>query len=132
MSDAAIANIVTGVVTVATIVSGFLTLWAKLKYGVHKVEETSAKVDVNTQLTEKINKQTNGGLDDRFADHAERITALEMKVAAVDAKQDALSKNLDSTRHEIRGHLYTITNNLTLLTAQRAQAPVVEQPKAAK
>lgn len=58
MSDAAIAAIVTGVVTVATMVVGFLTLWVKLKYGVEKAEEAvtktyavERKIDDNTVIT---------------------------------------------------------------------------------
>lgn len=112
MSDAAIASIVTGFVTVMLSLIGFLTLWAKLKYGEKKVEAVSTKIDANTALTKKIDGQTNGGLDDRFADHAARITALESKVSAVDAKQDAIAKTLDSTRHELRGQLQAITQLL--------------------
>ena len=58
MTDAAIAAVVTGVVTVTTMVIGFLTLWVKLKYGVEKAEEAVSKtkaverkIDDNTVIT---------------------------------------------------------------------------------
>ena len=44
MSDAAIATIVTGLVTITTMVCGVVTLWIKLR-------ETAQKVDDNTELT---------------------------------------------------------------------------------
>lgn len=88
MSDSAVATIVTGLVTMVTLVVGFLTLWVKLKYGADKVER---KIDINTALTkagteaastnarvaasaatkaadkaEALAIQMNGGLDDRM------------------------------------------------------------------
>lgn len=48
MSDAAIMSLVSGAVTVTTLVVGFLTLWARLRYGVQEVGE---KVDDNTRIT---------------------------------------------------------------------------------
>lgn len=58
MSDAAIANIVTGLVTITVTIVGFLTLWIKLKYGVKKTEDVEAKaitveekLDANTIIT---------------------------------------------------------------------------------
>ena len=81
MSDAAVANIVTGVVTVATLLVGFFTLWIKLRYGVNKVQEareeaatradeTAAKIDANTEITRvgaaaavESAQKLNGGVD---------------------------------------------------------------------
>lgn len=55
MSDLAIANLVTGAVTVSTLVIGFLTLWLKIKYGVDRADAGSAKIenkiDDNTKIT---------------------------------------------------------------------------------
>ena len=48
MSDAAITSIIAGLITITTMVVGFLTLWVKLRYGVKEVEN---KVDVNTAMT---------------------------------------------------------------------------------
>ena len=74
MSDAAVASIVTGIVTVLTMVMGFLTLWIKLRYGVGKAEEAvvkvkavESKIDENTHLTmtgaEKINQNAREAAD---------------------------------------------------------------------
>ena len=59
MSDAAVATTVTGLVTITTMIMGFLTLWIKLKYGIKKVEEATEKahtveqkIDHNTVITE--------------------------------------------------------------------------------
>lgn len=54
MSDAAIANVVTGLVTITTLIIGFLTLWVKLKYGVEKAEETVKKTEALAQKTESV------------------------------------------------------------------------------
>lgn len=88
MSDAAIASIVTGVVTVVTMVVGVITLWLKLKYNVEKVEKLENKLDANTSITQsgiadaktaadsaaqaketvdKINSKLNGGIDSALA-----------------------------------------------------------------
>lgn len=45
MSDGSITTIVTGTVTVATLVVGFLTLWLKLRYGVERADSLSRKAD---------------------------------------------------------------------------------------
>ena len=62
MSDTAIASLVTGIVTVTTMIIGFLTLWVKLKYGVEtaekvakKTEIVEAKLDNNTVITKAGN-----------------------------------------------------------------------------
>lgn len=91
MSDAAVASIVGGVITIVTLVVGFLTLWVKLKYGVTKLEEaakTGAEnklaVAENTQLTRRntsavdnVASQLNGALDDKVTriikDHTEPL-----------------------------------------------------------
>lgn len=130
MSDAAITSIVSGAVTVFMSLIGFFTLWAKLRYGVQKVEEASHKVDENTVLTKKIDGQTNGGMDVKFADHAARITTLESEVSSLRVELSSIGKNLDSTRHEMRGHLQSITNSLQILATVRvppAVAPVVKE-----
>jgi hypothetical protein len=55
MSDAAVASIVTGIVTMTTIVVGFLTLWVKLRYGEAKVAAVEEKIDANTEMTKTGN-----------------------------------------------------------------------------
>lgn len=46
MSDAAVATIVTGLVTIVTTVCGVMTLWLKLK-------ENTKKLDKNTEITKE-------------------------------------------------------------------------------
>lgn len=92
MSDAAIANVVTGLVTVTVTVIGFLTLWVKLRYGAERADIVEKKIDNNTAITsagtaaatksankaevtadrarvaaETITEMLNGGFDDRIA-----------------------------------------------------------------
>lgn len=53
LSDAAVASIVTGFITIIGMVIGFLKLWVDIKYGVKKkVEEASSKIDQNTLITQ--------------------------------------------------------------------------------
>src|SRR5689334_13108395 len=58
VSDSAVASITASLVTIATMVIGFLTLWIKLKYGEDRDKElkakadlVEAKIDVNTKIT---------------------------------------------------------------------------------
>lgn len=145
MSDAAVVTLVSGLVTVTTIVTGFLTLWIKIKYGVEKAQEAAdtanvvegkmnaveGKVDENTLITERIEKQTNGPLTQKVAelerkfngrvsqieDHAIRVNALEVRIERVMLSIDSLSKNADSTRHEMRSLMQTMINNQALILA---------------
>lgn len=119
MSDSAVANIMTDLVTITITVVGFLTLWVKLRYGIRKTESVESKLDDNTAMTASIQRQTNGVLDTRLSqldDHGTRIAALEAKMEAMKAALDGLGHNLDSTRHELRGQLQTITSGLQLLS----------------
>lgn len=94
MTDAAIAHVVTGLVTITTMVIGFLTLWIKLKYGVGKAEEAATKageverkIDHNTTVTTETLEKTevvadklNGKLEEKINTivrcHTEPITAI--------------------------------------------------------
>lgn len=132
MSDAAIASVVTGLVTVVTLITGFLTLWVKLRYGVEKAEEAATKaklvehkIDTNTQITERIEKQTNGPLSARLQqleDHAARIGTLEVKVETIRTGLENVGKNIDSTRHEMRTQLQTVISNLHVLSIASSSA----------
>ena len=90
MSDAAVANLITGLVTITTVVVGFLTIWVKLKYGVQKAEEAATKakvveekIDNNTAVAaftatvakvaaDNLSEQINGLLDNRITVIVER------------------------------------------------------------
>lgn len=95
-----------------------------------RVAADSAKEAVQTAkeakvATESIANKLNGALEakihsavedhDLVQEHSSRIVALENKMLAVQATVESVSKNLDSTRHEMRGHLQTITNQLTII-----------------
>lgn len=81
MSDAAVTILVSGLITITTMVVGFLTLWIKLKYQSQKVED---KVDANTNLT-------------RSGTAAASINAQVAAVAAKEAaeKTDELAKQMN-------------------------------------
>jgi hypothetical protein len=144
MSDAGIATIVSGAVTVATMVVGFLTLWVKVRYGFDRSEEAKnrieGKVDATATTALEVNKKLNGGVDssvkeamrpmvDRLNDHANRINNLEQKMALLRESMDSLGKNVDSTRHEMRGHFQTIANNLAVMAVAGPKPVIPLAPK---
>lgn len=128
MSDAAITTIVTGVVTVATLVTGFLTLWVKLKYELAaKSAAVEKKIDTNTVITragtaaaathakaaasavsevketaEVINRKLNGGLD----------SAIETSIAPLRSKLDDHIRQDEECMYEIRATLNDLRERL--------------------
>lgn len=137
MSESSVVVIVTGVVTIVTTIVTFLTLWLKLKYGVEKAtEQVRQKIDANTEITTQT-KEAASNLKDHTVvcteeinrltasqvDHDKRITALEMQMTALRVSVDNVTKNIDSTRHELRGHLQSLTNKLDLLATVKTTNP---------
>ncbi len=45
MSDAAVFTVVSGLITITTMLVGFLTLWVKLRYGGEKAAEAAVKAE---------------------------------------------------------------------------------------
>lgn len=148
MSDAAVASIVSAVVTVATMLAGLFTLWIKVAYGVTKVEETSSKLDSNTHITNQAKDAATKAYEhaetcdadrsrimEMLSDHDGRIGNLEAQMTVVKTAVDTVSKELASTRHEIRGHLQTITNKLDIIqmsaTASMGRAVVADNKQGA-
>ena len=95
MSDAAIANIVTAIVTITLALLGYLSLRARLKYGEKKSEEQSSaigkktdnvgdKVDNNTKMTKAVNVVA--AREARLASEAANVVA---------TKQEEISKKLN-------------------------------------
>ena len=91
MSDAAIATVITGLVTVTTIVIGFLTMWVKVKYGndqtrrmAERTESVESKIDDNTRITQAGARSA-------------VINAQAASNAAISAKEatDTLSENVN-------------------------------------
>jgi len=139
MSDAAVTTIVTGFVTIVTMVIAFLTLWVKVRYGVGRVEEivtktraVENKIDHNTTMTAQIKDAaekaashvvlTNGyreSISRAIAQHDTRLTGLESQMVELKANISNVSKNLDSTRNEMRGHLQAITAKLDLAATKQ-------------
>lgn len=132
LSDAAIPVIVTGLVTITTVVVGFLTTWVKLKYGVDKAEEAATKaaqveekIDENTVISTAAKnaamaaeKQTNGAMSKyqlEMVDVVSRVTALEAGFETLKLSMETVTKNVDSTRHEMRGHMQTMSNKLNTM-----------------
>ena len=101
MSDGAIATLVSGIITITTMVVGFLTMWVKLKYGAAQTEMVAekttiveGKIDANTALTKAgmeaaITSAVNAANAARTAaNRAEELSgqlngALEVKVATI-------------------------------------------------
>lgn len=132
MSDAAIACIMTGLVNVATMLIGFLTLWVKLRYAGEKADEVEKKLDDNTAITHEVKASADKAslhvegcdermrtLNARLTDHDTRISSVEARLTAVQATADNLAKNVDSTRHEMRGHLQSVSNKLDLIMIKK-------------
>lgn len=156
MSDGAVYAIMAGVVQITVYIIGFLTLRAKLQYGILKAEETATtaattavavakvvedKVDHNTQITAKAaeaatkasihaetcdDERTN--LLKSLSEHDVRISGLESQMSALKVMTEALSKNVDSTRHEMRGQLQTLVSKLDLMSMNMSRATVAQTP----
>lgn len=114
MSDSAVTVLVAGLVQVTVIVSGFLTLWVKLKYGVEEAKKSASlaatkaldvekKIDDNTAMTQ-------------IGTHEAAINAKAAVVAAVsvsdkvDNIEERLSNNLDTKiRYIIKDYIDPLT-----------------------
>lgn len=82
MSDAAVATIVTGLVTTTTVIVGFLTMWVKLKYGVE------SKIDRNTELTQV-------GTDNAAANAKAAVGAANVAAEKAVATEDRIATMLN-------------------------------------
>lgn len=135
MSDAAITSIVTGVVTIVTLMVGFLTLWIRLKYGIEgKTDSVSKKLDDNTQLTknardearvsamsatttretvEDINRKLNGGIDSAVLTAVAPLhTALEEKI---ETKLKELTDYVHQRNHDFLNVLGEQNNKVSII-----------------
>ena len=132
------AIIIAGLANIIAMVVGLATLWLKLKYRVANVED---KIRDNTFVTEqarnavdKAVEHTEACDEDRahvfklLAEHDTRIIALEGQITILKVSVDSVSKNIDSTRHEMRGHMQTLGNKLDLVSVALVQKMVPTQP----
>lgn len=113
MSDAAVATVVSGVITVVGMIVGFLTMWIKLQHAGAKAEEAAVKaeevekkIDNNTAITRagtasaasaarvaadkaiELAKQMNGALDQRIRDIVKEHTDQLVKAFTDHSEQD--------------------------------------------
>ena len=120
------ASIVTGLVTIITTVVGLITLWLKLKYKVADVED---KIQTNTEITQRAEmaadravEHTEACDEDRaqvfklLSEHDARIVSLEGQIGILKVSIDSVTKSVDSTRQELRGHLQSLGNKLDLVS----------------
>ncbi len=84
MSDAAIAQVVAGLITITTVVVGFLTLWVKLKYGADQAKVAAPMHDTDQKAqTERMaiaQKQQQAAAE--LAMSQQRAQAEDMKTQA--------------------------------------------------
>lgn len=91
MSDATIVTVVTGIVTVTTMVVGFLTLWLKLKYGVDKAEQAATKAEHAATKAASKAEVVEGKLDANTA-----------TTNAVDCKADTIVSQTNGTMNDLQ------------------------------
>ena len=130
MSDSAVATIVAGIITVVTMVIGFLTLWVKLKYAGSKAEEAAdkaviveKKIDDNTATTKSVDAKT-----DTIVGQTNGV--LTQMRALIDNISERVSKMEDYNR-ESSHRLFDVINVLALkverlLVAQENKTPTKE------
>ena len=146
LSDAAIATVVTGLITIVTMIAGVMTLWIKSAYAIQEVKDevnkqgneinrkqdsVSSKLDHNTAISEKAKEsaakaelQTNGALSQykmAVLENASKIAGLEKDTVAIRMSLDVLAKSISETRHEMRGHLQGVIYKLDLLALKCLQ-----------
>ena len=124
MSDAAVSIVVTGVITLTTMVIGFLTLWIKLRYGVGKVEEVSVKADeaaVKAAEAVVVAKGVEAKIDDNTA-KTEAVSgkttitafiALEESVKTLTERVDKLEEYTHSTARQLLDSLSDVNLKVT-------------------
>ncbi len=107
MSDAAILTLVSGLVTISTMVFGFLTLWVKLRYGAAKAEEAVVKAEAAVIVATQVSSDNQKDSSDRIAllhkiDHQTNGMAVELAEARKEIAN--LKQQLSISRlHEIPG-----------------------------
>lgn len=89
------------------------------------VEQVKKKIDDNTAITtqakdaaQAAESQTNGVMHkyhEQITNQGNRIVTLEKDLGTLKILVESTAKEVSSTRHEVRGHLQTITNKLDLM-----------------
>ena len=144
MTDASIVHILTNVVTITAMITGFLTLWVKLKYSAQKAKEAVAraeivehKIDENTEITKEGTRAA--ATNAKEAAVTARVAADKASMAAnkaveiaekvdggFDAKMKEFSGYVHQRNHDILDAMQTHTNMLKILMVR------LEEEKAAR
>ncbi len=150
MTDAAVATIVSGCITIAGMIVGFLTMWFKVKYSNQSVEE---KVDANTRVTKEgttaatehakeateaaksvatttdtINRKLNGGLHAAIHEIIDPVREVDMK--SINQKFDGLTAYVHERNHDILNAVQLLTNKMSILTEAIVRREIEEAKKA--
>jgi hypothetical protein len=158
MSDTTVANLVTGAVTIVTMLIGLLSLWLRLRYDVRNVAK---KVDANTAMTsagvkvaasaakaakevaveakntvEGISKKLNGGLEETISAIVSPVrTTLEahdQNLEEVKQKFDGLSIYVHQRNHDMLNAMQTLTTQLALLLRKQGATDASTAPPPSK
>lgn len=120
MSDATIATIVSAVVTVATMVTGFLTLWVKLRYAAvdaeaakKKAEAVESKLDSNTAITKGASAAAARSAQIAIQNHEETKRFSESMHKKLNGGLDAaLEHAISPIRKELASHAQKDEKNM--------------------
>jgi len=127
MSDAAVATIVSGAITITGMIIGFFTMLIKLKNASKQVED---KIDANTEITQagtdaaasnakeavhaansvaittsSIDKKLNGGLH----------KAINDAIDPIKGKMEVLEKYVHQRNHDVLDGMQLLSTQMTLL-----------------
>ena len=124
MSDSGVTIGVAGLLQLATMVTGFLTLWVKLKYAAKKAEDVEGKLDSNTRITAAGAAAAAVAAQDAAATASKLNGGVDKAVAeAIEPLQKALD---DHARRIETLDEYVHRRNHDLLTALQAQTNKLE------
>ncbi len=144
MTDAAVATIVSGAITIAGMIVGFLTMWFKVKYTNQSVEE---KVDANTRVTKEgtteatehakvaaeaansvsmttqsIDRKLNGGLHSAIHAAIDPVrAAMEEHKQELNEKMSVLERYVHDRNHDILNATQVLSNQMNILSEQIAR-----------
>ena len=127
MSDAAVATIVSGMITIVTLIIGFFTMLIKLKYAKEAVDANTELTKAGTEAaasnakeaavaassvvltTDSINKKLNGGL------HSTINEAIQPELKTIQDKFDALASYVHQRNHDVLDGMQLLSTQMTLL-----------------
>ncbi len=130
---AIVTAIVAGVVNIAGMIIGFLTLWLKIKYGAEKAEAAvtkaeaavvtqaalGKKIDDNTKITKAgveavsvVAKKLNGGLDEALKEATEPI---KERLAQHEQKITEIAAYHHKAKHDLVGAIDAVNTKVVLL-----------------